>query len=424
MDCPPRYNRPCEVHAPAAAQWAPEPEQRRRRRPDYDDHDDYQYDDRYPPRGRRRDPYLTPHRGSAGLRYRMLDTVRTYGLTHLNELGEETALRRRHREYYRTVTDQLAHDHHSAREQHLLTRLRDDLPNIRTALSNAVTSGDIDTGLATIANINRSRGWFFVGACVLILLISALVLLRSMYPSEGEKIFGVVQDMSAALKAKDMDRIASHLRNSFALRLRTPQQVATQVSAFLALTGDVGSINRYQAQYARVTAADARKLAALAEDGWRFCVKAGAGTPEAAKGLYFDDRLVSLHSEERRASSNNIRLGDPPLDDLHVTAGRSKMRHHHGMLHFGLQCSARPLLPNRRIIRLTSAAIARRPATSTSLSRPEPMHSYGFAFSGTARQASRSAPRNACFNRLPTLILRTPISIATCRSSGAIDVAP
>ncbi len=59
------------------------------------------------------------------------------------------------------------------------------------------------------------RGWFFVGACVLILLIAALALLRSMYPSEGEKIFRVVQDMSAALKAKDMDRIASHLANNF-----------------------------------------------------------------------------------------------------------------------------------------------------------------------------------------------------------------
>jgi ketosteroid isomerase-like protein len=59
------------------------------------------------------------------------------------------------------------------------------------------------------------RGWFFVAACVLVLLIAALVLLRSTYPSEGEKIFGIVQDMSAALKAKDMDRIASHLANNF-----------------------------------------------------------------------------------------------------------------------------------------------------------------------------------------------------------------
>ena len=59
------------------------------------------------------------------------------------------------------------------------------------------------------------RGWFFVGACVFILLIGALVLLRSMYPSDGEKIFHVVQDMSAAVKVKDMDRIASHLANNF-----------------------------------------------------------------------------------------------------------------------------------------------------------------------------------------------------------------
>ena len=139
---------------------------------------------------------------------------------------------------------------------------------------------------------------------------------------------------------------------------------------------------------------------------------------------HFRNDAINRDRDDKRASSDNIGFGDLPLDDLHVTAGRSKVRHHNGMLHSGLQYSARPLLPNRCIIRPTSAAIARRPATNTSLSRPEPMHSYGFAFSGTARHASRSATRNACFNRLPTLILRTPISIAACRSLGAIDVAP
>jgi zinc protease len=74
-----------------------------------------------------------------------------------------------------------------------------------------------------------------------------------------ENAFAELQTKPA--DARRLERIASHLRNGFALRLRTPQQVATQVSSFLALTGDVGSINRYQAQYARVTPADVQRLA-------------------------------------------------------------------------------------------------------------------------------------------------------------------
>jgi zinc protease len=61
--------------------------------------------------------------------------------------------------------------------------------------------------------------------------------------------------------ARRLQRIGSHLRNGFALKLRTPEQVATLVSGFLALTGDVQSINRSQAQYARVTPADVQRLA-------------------------------------------------------------------------------------------------------------------------------------------------------------------
>ncbi|HEV3456111.1 MAG TPA: pitrilysin family protein [Thermoanaerobaculia bacterium] len=80
------------------------------------------------------------------------------------------------------------------------------------------------------------------------------------------KVRQAIESAFAGLQAKPPDagrltRIASHLRNAFALRLSTPQQVATQVSAFLALSGDVQSINRQQAQYPRVTPADVQRLA-------------------------------------------------------------------------------------------------------------------------------------------------------------------
>jgi hypothetical protein len=41
--------------------------------------------------------------------------------------------------------------------------IRREMPNIRAALSNAVLTGDSDTGLITAVNLSRSRVWFFVG---------------------------------------------------------------------------------------------------------------------------------------------------------------------------------------------------------------------------------------------------------------------
>jgi zinc protease len=80
------------------------------------------------------------------------------------------------------------------------------------------------------------------------------------------KVRQAIESALAGLAAGPVDaprlaRTVSHLRNAFALRLSTPQQVATQISATLALTGDVQSINRLQAQYARVTPADVQRLA-------------------------------------------------------------------------------------------------------------------------------------------------------------------
>jgi predicted ATPase/DNA-binding CsgD family transcriptional regulator len=112
----------------------------------------------------KRQSLISVHRKTGGLRYRMLQTVRAYGIDRLIEYGEEAEIRRRHRVYYRTLTGRAARDHQSPRELAWMTRLRDELPNIRAALHNAVRTGDVDTGLHIVMNINRSRGWFFAGS--------------------------------------------------------------------------------------------------------------------------------------------------------------------------------------------------------------------------------------------------------------------
>jgi predicted Zn-dependent peptidase len=117
------------------------------------------------------------------------------------------------------------------------------------------------------------------------------------------KVRQAIESAFADLHAKPVDgrrleRIALHLRNGFALRLSTPQQVATEVSRFLALTGDVQSINRAQAQIPRVTPADVQRVAravfqpqnqsTVMLTGPQASPPAGAGKPEG--GAHHADR--------------------------------------------------------------------------------------------------------------------------------------
>ena len=110
-------------------------------------------------------------------------------------------------------------------------------------------------------------------------------------PKVRQAIEAALAELQARpVEARRLARIASHLRNGFALRLSTPQQVGTQVAAFLALTGDVQSINRLQAQYARVKPADVQRLArqvfeaqnqtVVTLSGQKAQPPAGAGKPQ------------------------------------------------------------------------------------------------------------------------------------------------
>ena len=105
----------------------------------------------------------TGHGETGHMRYRMLETVRAYGRNRLAE-HEDTELRRRHRAYYRSLTNELLHEWYSPRELDWMRCIRREIPNIRAALSNAVLMQDTDTGLITAVNLSRSRVWFFVGS--------------------------------------------------------------------------------------------------------------------------------------------------------------------------------------------------------------------------------------------------------------------
>ena len=114
-------------------------------------------------------------------------------------------------------------------------------------------------------------------------------------PKVRQAIESALADLhTKPVEARRLERIALHLRNGFALRLSTPQQVATEVSRFIALTGDVQSINRAQAQYPQVTPADVQRVARVVFQPPNQSTvmltgpQAGAGKPEG--GAHHADR--------------------------------------------------------------------------------------------------------------------------------------
>src|SRR5262249_13172702 len=129
------------------------------------------------------------------------------------------------------------------------------------------------------------------------------------------------------------------------------------------------------------------------------------------KSLDIFRRFVGFDRHQRRADRDKVADAYQPSENSDVTARRTDIGDNDLCLHFEFLTSfAPPSLPIVFIQSSTSRCIARRPATSTSLARPEPITSYGFKLSEHSRHISRIAPKNACFNALPTLTLRIPIS--------------
>lgn len=70
----------------------------------------------------------------AGVRYRMLETVRIYGAGWLESLGDAVRLRRRHRDWYMGLATWCELDWFSPRQQEVAALVEAELPNLRLAL--------------------------------------------------------------------------------------------------------------------------------------------------------------------------------------------------------------------------------------------------------------------------------------------------
>ncbi|MEV0705698.1 LuxR C-terminal-related transcriptional regulator [Saccharopolyspora sp. NPDC050389] len=89
-------------------------------------------------------------------RYRMLETIRQYGQEQLSAAGEESSLRRRHRDYYLVLAEQSDGGSAGPSQADWVKRLRIERPNFWAALEYCLTtSGEARTALRMTAAL-----WF------------------------------------------------------------------------------------------------------------------------------------------------------------------------------------------------------------------------------------------------------------------------
>jgi predicted ATPase/DNA-binding CsgD family transcriptional regulator len=98
------------------------------------------------------------------LRFGMLETIREYGLTRLQELDEVETLRRRHRNWYQDVVERACAEWFGQRQGAWAQALLRDHANLRSALDYCLSEpGEIERGL-----LMAGRPWFLWIACGLV----------------------------------------------------------------------------------------------------------------------------------------------------------------------------------------------------------------------------------------------------------------
>ncbi|QIJ61616.1 regulator [Streptomyces sp. JB150] len=79
---------------------------------------------------------------AAGVRYRMLDSVRAYGAEWLESTGDADRLRRRHRDWFMGLATWCELEWFSPRQSEVAARIEAELPNLRSALEYCMTEPD------------------------------------------------------------------------------------------------------------------------------------------------------------------------------------------------------------------------------------------------------------------------------------------
>jgi predicted ATPase/DNA-binding CsgD family transcriptional regulator len=97
---------------------------------------------------------------SGSMRYRMLETIREYGVERLAALSAQGDLRDRHRNYYRTLAERSEREWFGPRQVTWAASLGLDHANLRAALESCLLQPTAETGLAFASTL-----WFYWSCC-------------------------------------------------------------------------------------------------------------------------------------------------------------------------------------------------------------------------------------------------------------------
>ena len=164
---------------------------------------------------------ISATRSGKEMRYRMLESVRDYGLEKLRARGEEPALRCRHRDHYSRVCQQAWMHWTDSSQPQWFERLEKDHDNLRAALDWCVENEEPETGCAMAANMWlywEARGHLTEGRRRLATLLEAL-------PSRGHvRAKGLWVAGYLALGQTDVEAAAPLLQESLELAATTGDQ--------------------------------------------------------------------------------------------------------------------------------------------------------------------------------------------------------
>ncbi|GGO82370.1 ATP-binding protein [Wenjunlia tyrosinilytica] len=99
--------------------------------------------------------------GPAGVRYRLLDTVREYGANWLAVTGDAERVQRRHRDWYLGLATWGEVDWFGPRQVEVAARIERDFPNMRVALEYSLTTPDE----AHLCQYMAGTLWFYWVGC-------------------------------------------------------------------------------------------------------------------------------------------------------------------------------------------------------------------------------------------------------------------
>jgi predicted ATPase/class 3 adenylate cyclase/DNA-binding CsgD family transcriptional regulator len=236
----------------------------------------------------------------AGVRYRLLETVRQYGLERLAEAGEDETIRARHRDHFLGIAERAAPHLETARQSETVQVLDPEAANLAAAIDHAVQT---DPELALRFGVALYRWWHTSGRFPEAELAYARMLEASgdLYPGVRARVLQCRAAIASILG--EFEAAEAHATEALALADEVGDQ-ATAARARLELAIVLIFANP---RAARPEIERAAELARVADDQWAL-VQAGQFIAES----YVNQQ------EHRRASrsSNEVatlaeRLGDP-----------------------------------------------------------------------------------------------------------------